>query len=286
MLFSAAPIFFGHSPGKERDQETGLDYFGARYYSGAQGRFMSVDPGPFTIADPQSWNRFSYVQNNPLKFVDPTGAFLSVCGRNENLTSEFIDELQAKTGLHLQVGDDGQVSIIKGTKRDNIGSKKLANLLRDIIKDKKTQVYVELAENMPGAFIDSFVNNIIDMADYRALADVVKPDGFDANDNNVFQTVNLAHVLKELYFNAKEGGGRKINYFSDFRRADDPARLFEIDVLSELTGKKQKKFTSDPRKVFGGVVYSFIYTTVTYDVWLKHGQGSQKFDTITRVEKK
>ncbi|MGC8884743.1 MAG: RHS repeat domain-containing protein [Bryobacteraceae bacterium] len=61
--------------GKERDQETGLDYFGARYYSGAQGRFTSADE-PFldqSPDDPQSWNLYSYVRNNPLRFIDPTG---------------------------------------------------------------------------------------------------------------------------------------------------------------------------------------------------------------------
>ena len=60
---------------KERDNETGLDYFLARYYSSTQGRFISVDPAldsakPVT---PQSWNRYSYCLNNPLKFIDPTG---------------------------------------------------------------------------------------------------------------------------------------------------------------------------------------------------------------------
>ncbi len=61
--------------GKERDAETGLDYFGARYYSGAQGRFTSPDQ-PFAdqhVHDPQSWNLYSYARNNPLRFVDVTG---------------------------------------------------------------------------------------------------------------------------------------------------------------------------------------------------------------------
>jgi RHS repeat-associated protein len=61
--------------GKERDAETGLDYFGARYFSGAQGRFTSpdeplIDQDP---ADPQSWNLYSYVRNNPLANIDLTG---------------------------------------------------------------------------------------------------------------------------------------------------------------------------------------------------------------------
>jgi RHS repeat-associated protein len=66
--------------GKERDAETGLDYFGARYMSSAQGRFTSPDwspvPQPVPYADltnPQSLNLYAYVKNNPLSSVDPDG---------------------------------------------------------------------------------------------------------------------------------------------------------------------------------------------------------------------
>ena len=61
--------------GKERDSESGLDYFGARYFSGAQGRFTSPDPKmfPHDITDPQSWNKYGYTRNNPLRFTDPNG---------------------------------------------------------------------------------------------------------------------------------------------------------------------------------------------------------------------
>jgi RHS repeat-associated protein len=60
---------------KERDFETGLDYSLARYYSLTQGRFTSLDPlnaSGHSIV-PQSWNRYSYVLNNPLKLTDPDG---------------------------------------------------------------------------------------------------------------------------------------------------------------------------------------------------------------------
>jgi RHS repeat-associated protein len=55
--------------------ETGLDYFGARYFSGAQGRFTSPD-APFVDQhpeDPQSWNLYVYGRNNPLRYFDPSG---------------------------------------------------------------------------------------------------------------------------------------------------------------------------------------------------------------------
>ena len=61
--------------GKERDAETGLDYFGARYLRAAQGRFASSDPliASEKTTDPQTFNRYAYGLNNPLRFRDPDG---------------------------------------------------------------------------------------------------------------------------------------------------------------------------------------------------------------------
>jgi len=71
---------------KERDIETGLDYFGARYFASMQGRFTSADPllGSARIENPQSWNRYSYVLGNPLKFSDPLGLFEYLDGTSDN----------------------------------------------------------------------------------------------------------------------------------------------------------------------------------------------------------
>jgi RHS repeat-associated protein len=59
--------------GQEEDAETGLYYYGARYYDPILGRFISADTIVQNPFDPQSLNRYSYCINNPLKYTDPTG---------------------------------------------------------------------------------------------------------------------------------------------------------------------------------------------------------------------
>jgi RHS repeat-associated protein len=65
--------------GKERDAETELHYFGARYYRSVWGRFTSPDPGQASGSpqDPQGWNAYAYARNNPLR-LDNVGVVLDV----------------------------------------------------------------------------------------------------------------------------------------------------------------------------------------------------------------
>jgi RHS repeat-associated protein len=79
--------------GKERDGESGLDYFGARYYASAHGRFVGSDPGALGIRhalNPQKWNRYSYTLNNPLKFVDPNGMEEIIVTVRTFIPSKFV----------------------------------------------------------------------------------------------------------------------------------------------------------------------------------------------------
>jgi RHS repeat-associated protein len=69
--------------GKERDSESGLDNFGARYISSSLGRFMSPDRLFFQakmLVDPQHFNLYTYVRNNPLVYVDPSGEAIRLSG--------------------------------------------------------------------------------------------------------------------------------------------------------------------------------------------------------------
>jgi RHS repeat-associated protein len=81
--------------GKERDVETGLDYFGARYYGSKIGRFSTVDPyldQQAALFNPQRWNRYAYGLNNPLRFIDPDGREVPVVvdGRMHNMGTELL----------------------------------------------------------------------------------------------------------------------------------------------------------------------------------------------------
>jgi RHS repeat-associated protein len=70
--------------GKERDPETSLHYFGARFYDGGIGRFLSVDPAlrldipRVALITPQLLNNYGYSANNPYRFVDRDGRFIQL----------------------------------------------------------------------------------------------------------------------------------------------------------------------------------------------------------------
>lgn len=70
--------------GYERDDETGLDFAQARYFSGGLGRFQSPDPLAGSILKPQSLNRYTYCLNNPLKYFDPSGLQSEPVKRDKN----------------------------------------------------------------------------------------------------------------------------------------------------------------------------------------------------------
>ncbi len=87
-----------------------LDYMHARFHSPVTGRFLSVDPeeGSADLRLPQSWNRYSYVTNNPVNYTDPTGRFglplallaLSLCSEQGLCSNEIVHVKESfTTGL-------------------------------------------------------------------------------------------------------------------------------------------------------------------------------------------
>ena len=72
---STAPLPGGHRgfTGHESIPNVGLVNMNGRMYDPALGRFLSADPTVQQPMDPANYNRYSYVQNNPLRYTDPTG---------------------------------------------------------------------------------------------------------------------------------------------------------------------------------------------------------------------
>ena len=106
-----------HFTGKERDSESGLDYFIHRHYANTMGRFMQPDPDGISSSrrNPQSWNMYAYVLNNPLRFTDPDGMNYTVCdtqGKNcADLTDKQYDQWR-KDNPNVQVSASGAISIV------------------------------------------------------------------------------------------------------------------------------------------------------------------------------
>lgn len=97
--------------GQENDAATGLKYYGARYYDPLTGRFVTPDPAlPGEGLDPQGFNRFSYVMNNPVNFTDPTG-----------FTPELPDEIIIQ-GVRYKVVEVKEGDSLSKLAKEHLGS--------------------------------------------------------------------------------------------------------------------------------------------------------------------
>ena len=76
--------------GYENDSETGNNYAVFRYQSSILGRFFSPDPVPGSISDPQSWNRYAYVTNNPTNAFDPLGLLKACVTVHDDFGNELV----------------------------------------------------------------------------------------------------------------------------------------------------------------------------------------------------
>jgi RHS repeat-associated protein len=102
------PFCASHFTGKERDTETGLDNFGARYNASNMGRFMSPDPiyiALHRLPYPQLLNLYPYGRNNPLKFTDSTGLDVNLdCSKvSADECKQTVTDLNNRKDAQFQV---------------------------------------------------------------------------------------------------------------------------------------------------------------------------------------
>ncbi len=169
--------------GKDRDGETGLDYFGARYFSGAQGRFTSADPmlNAAKPWNPQTWNRYSYALNNPLRFLDPNGLY-----NLENTCKEDDEKCHKRFKQNAASLKQGLANLQKrvGKMKDGVEKQRLQAALGAMgTENDKNNVNVQFGPTGDGAAaqVNPFYNEQTGKLGFNAIFDPKHITG-DTND--------------------------------------------------------------------------------------------------------
>ena len=261
--------------GYERDGETELDFAQARMYENRLGRFTTFDPGPFTPADPQNWNRYAFTLNNPLKFVDPSGKEIELSGQE---AQAFVDYLEKKTGLKLKYKVKNGVIRITGSSRDKNFTGTVNEKLRDVVKSAASAAEVakyEVGKNLINAngndvFVDDngdswngprtkdgqLRTSMVDMADINQL---------DAGATEFAQGL-VGHFLEEGIEMRKPGA----NYENTGTPgAHEKGLKVEAEIISAAVGSKQDTRFQPEGQDQNSKVFNFVYTTVQYDLTFK-----------------
>ena len=136
--------------GKERDEETGLYYYGARYYAAWLCRFVSVDPLQFKYP---YYTPFQYAGNKPISYIDLDGL--------EEKTIQYNEESQKGSNTGLQVNGDISQALID---------------IKSIINDKKLESKIELDGNKVIFNISDSEIALIDNMDAKLIWEMVNSD--------------------------------------------------------------------------------------------------------------
>ena len=141
--------------GQERDTEgPGLDFFHARYFHGAQGRFTSVDPftvTPGRLVDPQQLDLYAYVRNSPLRNYDPTGMVIDT----SQLSDKDKKKWQGVEDIANQKDGDG-----------NYVHPELHKILDTLQKDPRTFVILDSKLDLRAAGLFTITNYRADGKDF------------------------------------------------------------------------------------------------------------------------
>jgi RHS repeat-associated protein len=130
--------------GQQGDAETGLYYLRARYYAPGMGRFLSRDPAALNPKDPREWNRYPYVANDPINFIDPSGEAAGV--EYGKIRTTFANATQTATVFGHRVG--ATIAAAKGA-FDALDARLIS-----------VQVRMELLRYYSSRYVSSIMRNI------------------------------------------------------------------------------------------------------------------------------
>jgi len=198
---------------KERDNETGLDFSEARYYSLGQGRFTSVDPilTSASKSHPQTWNRYTYVLNNPLALVDPFGLDQESAAdlarrlqeQRQNQPVTTTDTGPAEIQLRPMIATSQDVAWIQ---QSTVNAGPLTQTLLNNANQATQDALSMVAASQPGAPInpcrDALLNNFGTANPTTALQSVqtiggaahMGPDGITPGPQNIFNGTTTSEV--------------------------------------------------------------------------------------------
>jgi RHS repeat-associated protein len=106
--------------GERFSSDLGLYYLRARWYNQGTGRFLTRDPYPIDIHNPIEWNRYSYVANNPVNAVDPSGLTLNYVQPLQTVSVPAIPGVVKTTIVVLATFIVGYASVCAATTGDVI----------------------------------------------------------------------------------------------------------------------------------------------------------------------
>jgi len=157
--------------GKERDSESNLDNFGARYDSSQYGGFMTPDSffKDSHVGDPKSWNEYAYARNNPLRYTDPTGQNATVstnCTTDDNNHTTCNVNISASIAIYAASGSNltqSQLNSAASTIQSSIQNAWSGTVTQDGVPyNISTQVSVSVAGSQDAA-MNSGAQNVIGM---------------------------------------------------------------------------------------------------------------------------
>ena len=240
---------------KERDVETGLDFFEARYYANMQGRFTSPDPlfiQDEMLSDPQRFNLYAYVRNTPLNLIDPKGEAIELTGDESEraLQLELLRQMVGATAgayLYENKAKDGKYYVgiytngPDGKGKDfgsiNASAGNLVGIIRDTLVAEINLVgpgeYVEIgtigAGRSPGATgVNEYGRAKIAILDPRQASPGLLPAQLTSDGNSLPMETSdvlaheLGHVASKWGLAAGSAEGVAISFENDARKVRNP----------------------------------------------------------------